>query len=124
MSRMTSVGELADEPSPPSVGDAIELADELITELRKQIDATDASMLQALAERMALVKQIGHHKKTAALATVQLDRWRQVLKDRVQLGRTLRLTESFVVALFEIIHTESINLQNELALPHPKVTSP
>jgi chorismate mutase len=86
----------------------------LIDELRQQIDVVDATLLDALARRMALVTQIGRHKQSASIATVQLARWMKLLEHRLQLGRSLKLTEGFVRALFELIHKESIAVQNDL----------
>ncbi|HEU4729821.1 MAG TPA: chorismate mutase [Kofleriaceae bacterium] len=86
----------------------------LIDELRQQIDVVDSTLLHALARRMALVEQIGRHKKAASITAVQLDRWMKLVEQRLQLGRSLRLTEGFVLALFELIHGESITVQNDL----------
>jgi chorismate mutase len=91
-----------------------EQTSELIDELRRQIDVTDAALLDALARRMTLVTQIGRLKQVAAIATVQPDRWRQLLEQRIELGRSLQLPDGFIVALFELIHHESIQLQNRL----------
>lgn len=85
-----------------------------IDDLRQQIDAVDAALLHALAQRMELVKQIGYHKQAASLAPVQPDRWMKVVEHRQHLGRSLQLNERFVLALFELIHDESINLQDQL----------
>ena len=85
-----------------------------IDQLRQQIDAVDARLLHALAQRMSLVQRIGHHKKAASITAVQLDRWMKLVEHRLQLGRNLELSESFVLALFELIHHEAIKLQNDL----------
>jgi chorismate mutase len=94
-----------------------------IDELRRRIDAVDADLLQALAQRMALVEQIGRHKKTASMTPVQLERWMKLLEQRLQLGRSLQLTEGFVRALFELIHQASIDLQNDLMQSPPEKVS-
>ncbi len=85
-----------------------------IEALRQQIDAADANLLHALAHRMALVEQIGRHKKAASITTIQLERWMKLLEHRLQLGRSLHLPERFVRALFELIHEQSISLQHDL----------
>jgi len=93
---------------------AVRNAAVLIDELRQQIDVVDASLLHALAHRMSLVNQIGRHKKAASIATVQIDRWMKLLEHRLHLGRSLELTEPFILALFDLIHKASIDLQNDL----------
>jgi len=95
----------------------------LIDDLRQQIDAVDAKLLHALAQRMSLVKQIGRHKKAASITTVQIDRWMKLLEHRLRVGRSLKLTEGFVLALFELIHKESIDLQNDLMQTSPEKVS-
>lgn len=87
----------------------------MIEELRRQIDAVDSRLLHALAQRMSLVEQIGRYKRIASITTVQIDRWMKLLEQRLRLGRSLKLPDDFVLALFQLIHKESINLQNELA---------
>jgi chorismate mutase len=86
-----------------------------IEQLRQQIDAADTILLNALAERMSLVRQIGEHKKAAAMTAVQLDRWNALLAHRLALAEKLGLSEDFVLALFERIHIEAIRLQDERA---------
>jgi chorismate mutase len=94
-----------------------------IDELRRQIDAVDADLLRALAQRMALVEQIGHHKKAASITPVQLARWLELLEHRLQLGQRLQLPEGFVRALFELIHQASIELQDDLMASPPEKVS-
>jgi chorismate mutase len=85
-----------------------------IEELRQQIDVVDAALLWALAERMSLVRQIGRHKKTASMTTVQIDRWMKLVAHRLALGDHLGLSQDFVLALFERIHEEAIRVQDDL----------
>jgi chorismate mutase len=103
----------------PAVRDAAVLIDEL----RLQIDAADSNLLHALARRMSLVKQIGRYKKAASIPTVQIDRWMKLLEHRLQLGRSLQLTESLVLAVFELIHKEAIKVQNDLMHSPPEKAS-
>lgn len=95
----------------------------MIEELRRQIDAVDSRLLHALAQRMSLVEQIGRYKRIASIPTVQIDRWMKLLEQRLRLGRSLKLPDGFVLALFQLIHKESINLQNELAPASPEKVS-
>jgi len=92
----------------------------LIDALRQQIDVVDAKLLYALAQRMSLVKQIGYHKKAALIPIVKIDRFMKLLEDRLYRGRDLQLSESFVRALFELIHQASIDQQHDLMRAAPE----
>ncbi len=86
----------------------------LIEELREQIDTVDAELLRALAKRMSLVEQIGRHKQVAAIPTLQLERWRKLIHHRLSMGRSMQLSEPFIIALFELVHREAIARQEAL----------
>ena len=85
-----------------------------IEELRRSIDEVDIDLLQAFAARVALVKEIGQYKKASALTVYQVERWNDILRTRVRIGRALGLSESFVLGLFDLIHTEAIEIQMKI----------
>jgi chorismate mutase len=103
--------------------DDVESATAMIEELRRQIDAVDSRLLHALAQRMSLVEQIGRYKRIASITTVQIERWMKLLEQRLRLGRSLKLPDGFVLAMFQLIHKESINLQNALVPASPEKVS-
>src|SRR5690606_16066069 len=51
-------------------------------ELRLKIDAADHDLLGALAQRMALVEQIGEYKKQNNVQVLQLERWKEIFRTR------------------------------------------
>lgn len=82
--------------------------------LRSRIDAIDAELLETLASRVAIAKQIGQYKKENNVTALQINRWTQLMEDRVNLGNRLDLNETFVKILFQLIHEDSVRMQTEI----------
>ena len=85
--------------------------------LRSRIDTIDAELLEMLSSRVAIVKQIGEYKKENNVTALQIDRWSQLMENRVSLGKKLELSESFVKVLFQLIHEDSVRMQTEIMDP-------
>ena len=86
----------------------------LLDVLRHRIDAIDAELLETLSSRVAIVKQIGQYKKENNVTALQINRWTQLMDDRVNLGKKLELNETFVKILFQLIHEDSVRMQTEI----------
>jgi len=82
--------------------------------LRNRIDAIDAELLETLASRVAIVKQIGRYKKENNVTALQISRWSQLMENRVTLGKKLDINETFVKILFQLIHEDSVRMQTEI----------
>lgn len=82
--------------------------------LRNRIDALDTELLEILSSRVDIVKQIGKYKKENNVTALQINRWSQLMEDRVNLGRKLDLNETFVKILFQLIHEDSVRMQTEI----------
>jgi len=87
--------------------------DDLLVGLRTQIDSIDHQLLSLLSQRMGVVREIGVKKKKQNTTVLQIQRWEQVLQDRLFHGQKLGLSEDFIKECFETIHTESIKTQSE-----------
>ncbi len=85
--------------------------------LRSRIDTIDAELLEMLSSRVAIVKQIGEYKRENNVTALQIDRWSQLMENRVNLGKKLELSESFVKVLFQLIHEDSVRMQTEIMDP-------
>jgi len=85
--------------------------DELIDELRLRIDDLDEQILQLLAKRMETARKIGAQKTELGMDTLQLERWRQVVEDRLAKGTSLGLGRDFLLKLLHAIHQESLRIQ-------------
>ena len=82
--------------------------------IRKHVDGLDEKLLSLLAERLALVSEIGTIKKENNVMIFQLKRFFEILKTRKALGDDLGLPKDLVHELFELIHKHSINIQNKI----------
>jgi len=82
--------------------------------LRNRIDAIDTELLEMLSSRVEIVKQIGRYKKENNVTALQINRWSQLMENRVNLGKKLELNETFVKILFQLIHEDSVRMQTEI----------
>jgi chorismate mutase len=82
--------------------------------LRNRIDALDSELLEILASRVAIAKQIGKYKKDHNVTALQINRWTQLMENRVNLGKKLDINETFVKILFQLIHEDSVRMQTEI----------
>src|SRR5690606_6045165 len=85
-----------------------------LEELRRKIDNIDRELIEILAERMNIVEKIGEYKKENNVTTFQVNRWDEIMKNRAEQGKKLRLNESYITEIYKIIHEESIRKQGEV----------
>ncbi|MFN7015277.1 MAG: chorismate mutase [Bacteroidia bacterium] len=86
----------------------------LLEQLRNEINEIDTELLRVLEQRMDIVEKIGTYKYANNVAIFQLDRWAEILKTRKATGYKLGLSDEFIQAIFQLIHTESIRIQTEV----------
>lgn len=90
-----------------------EPSDEL-ENLRRKIDGIDVRLLEILAERMAVVRQIGAHKKENGMTMLQINRWNDIYENQLRNGLSLGLSEEMIQDLYKLIHLESIHTQERI----------
>ena len=90
--------------------------DELLSELRLEIDLIDDELIRAIANRMNLVKHIAEAKKLSNTDIIQPSRWDSIVQRIGQLANEQGLRPSFIRKLFNSIHKESCNFQHEQIL--------
>lgn len=86
---------------------------------RKQIDEIDAQLLEFLARRMEIAGKIGQLKREQQMTILQLQRWTNMLKSRLSKAKELGLDSRFLKSLLEMVHKESINIQQEIINKKP-----
>lgn len=91
----------------------IQNPEELLSELRLEVDILDEQLINALASRMKLVKHIANIKKERSLEVFQASRWENIIKKINELANEQGLRPSFVRRLFTSIHKESCTFQQE-----------
>lgn len=82
-----------------------------IDALRYQINQFDDDLLQLISSRMDVAQHIGDLKSQNNMEVVQENRWNKILEKVVAQSRNTQLSEEFVVALMELLHSESIRIQ-------------
>jgi len=87
---------------------------ENIDQLRARIDLIDENLLTILKSRMSISEQIGSYKKDHNIAILQTARWDSLLDDMIRQGGQEGLDANFLRALFNVIHEESVRIQNEV----------
>lgn len=79
--------------------------------LRREIDEIDEKLLQYLARRFELSKEIGGQKRLTSRPVVQSDRAAEVLGKYLQAGQALGMAPDFLSTLYRLIHAESCRVQ-------------
>jgi len=79
--------------------------------LRSKIDDCDFRLINSLADRMELVKQIAVLKKECKFPVLQINRWNQILETRIKAAQLKGVNQEMTKKILELIHAESINLQ-------------
>jgi len=82
--------------------------------LRNRIDTLDTELLEVLSSRMDIVREIGNYKKTHNVTALQINRWAQLMEDRVKMAEKLNLNRTFAQILFQLIHEDSVRMQTEI----------
>lgn len=75
---------------------------------RLELDQIDDNLLELLARRMTLSREIGELKKAGQMTVLQSERWEQALNRALEQGRKLGLSEDFLKDVFDRIHLASI----------------
>ncbi|NQU88583.1 MAG: bifunctional 3-deoxy-7-phosphoheptulonate synthase/chorismate mutase type II [Mariniphaga sp.] len=82
--------------------------------LRSRIDALDKELLEVLSSRLEIVKEIGKYKKENNVTALQINRWTELMDNRVKMGTDMNLNETFTKILFQLIHEDSVRMQTEI----------
>lgn len=87
---------------------------ESINTLRDQIDELDNSLIELLAKRMRISREIGMYKKEHDMTVVQTDRYAEILEKRGAQGVLCGMSAGFIRRIFEGIHEESVKQQMDV----------
>ena len=87
---------------------------ENIVALRKQIDEIDDSLIDLLAKRMRISREIGQYKKEHGMTIVQPSRYSEILEKRGAQGSLMGIGAECIKQIFESIHEESVRQQVEI----------
>ncbi len=90
------------------------LTTENITELRKQIDGIDNDLIELLAKRMRVSREIGQYKKEHKMTVLQSKRYSEIIDKRGAQGTLCGISADCMNTIFEAIHEESVRQQMEI----------
>ena len=82
--------------------------------LRHQIDEIDNSLIEMLAKRMRISREIGQYKREHDMTVVQTTRYNEILDKRGAQGVLCGMPADFIKAVFEAVHEESVRQQIEI----------
>ncbi|MGL5318348.1 MAG: chorismate mutase, partial [Bacteroidales bacterium] len=84
---------------------------ENLATLRHQIDELDNQLLETLAKRMRIAREIGMYKKENNMPVLQSGRYDEIINKRSAQGAEMDLSGEFVKEIMEAIHEESVRQQ-------------
>ena len=84
---------------------------ENLSELRRQIDGIDEQLLELLAKRMRVSREIGIYKKEHNMPILQAPRYSEILEKRSDMGSQMDLNPEFIKEMLKEIHEESVRQQ-------------
>ena len=84
---------------------------ENITALRKQIDEIDNNIIEIIAKRMRVCREVGQYKKEHGMTIFQTTRYNEILEKRGAQGSLMGIDSECIKKIFEAIHEESVNQQ-------------
>ena len=63
--------------------------------------------------KMEIVKKISVYKRKNDVSLFQPDRWYEIVKSRVKAGTNKKLSEDFILQVYQSIHEDAIRHQEE-----------
>ena len=76
-------------------------SDRDLSALRIQMDSIDEQLMELLSGRMDIAKQMGEFKKEEGLTVLHLERWREIVRTRMNWSNELGLSEEFILRVLE-----------------------
>ena len=84
---------------------------ENLSALRRQIDGIDEQVLELLAKRMRISREIGVYKKEHNMPILQSPRYSEILENRSNMGQQMDLNADFIKKMLSLVHEESVRQQ-------------
>ena len=86
-----------------------------LTALRRRIDECDDELLEVLARRMQVAREIGRYKRAHTMPVLQARRYEELLARRTAQAERAGMSAAFMQAVLQAIHEESVRQQMELS---------
>ncbi|MCC8119219.1 MAG: bifunctional 3-deoxy-7-phosphoheptulonate synthase/chorismate mutase type II [Bacteroidales bacterium] len=91
---------------------------ENLTLLRQEIDRLDNEIIETLAKRMEVSRDIGQYKKEHHMPILQAQRYDTILSSRVKLAQEMGIGGEFMRIVYSAIHEESVRQQIDVFNQH------
>jgi chorismate mutase len=85
-----------------------------LIEYRNKIDNIDNQIIELLAKRFEIVKQVGHYKKEHHLPPLQPGRWQEVLEDKIQKAQKYNIDKNCIVDIWNRIHEAALEIEKNI----------
>jgi chorismate mutase/prephenate dehydratase len=85
-----------------------------LTDLRKEIDQLDSQILELLAERLNIARQVVETKDASGMDIRDTSREGDIIRQRILEGAQLHLESHFVTRVFHELLAESNRAQHDL----------
>lgn len=82
--------------------------------LRRRIDECDDELLEVLARRMQVAREIGRYKRAHTMPVLQTRRYEELLARRTAQAERAGMSAAFMQAVLQALHEESVRQQMEL----------
>ena len=87
---------------------------ENLNQVRNEIDECENTIIDILAKRMRVAREIGIFKKEHDMTILQTGRYNEILDKRGAQGALCGMDADFIKHVFEAIHEESVRQQMEI----------
>ncbi len=91
---------------------------ENISLLRQEIDRLDNELVETLAKRMEVSRNIGQYKKEHRMPILQAQRYDSILSSRVKLAQEMGMSGEFMRTVLSAVHEESVRQQIDVFNQH------
>ena len=85
-----------------------------LKEFREQIDALDAQLLELLAKRFQIVRNVGHMKVEKNMEVVQADRAQEVIDMAAERAVQKGVPEKFIRKMYEAMIDEAHVIEHDI----------
>lgn len=85
-----------------------------LNDLRDQIDRLDNELIHTLKLRKNVVEKIAQAKISQNVTALQRNRFDQLMKERMDTGEKLGLSQDFIKEIFSTIHDQSVEVQTDM----------
>ena len=85
-----------------------------LEQMREVIDNLDDEIINLLANRMSIARDIGKYKHENNITIYQDKRWNEVVERCLKRGSSVDLSREFIIDYIRAVHDESINQQDQV----------